>query len=90
MKFIEALKSGKRIYRPIGKGILYIEPGEKAIQLSRESLLADDWQIDESRKSLSATDIREAFRRVDLKPRCQPVTNPRAMIELLIEELGLA
>lgn len=72
MTLQEAIKSGKPFKRKSGKEMDYLIINKEGyvsifkyqfdrISLSKEDILATDWEIEEERISLSAAEIRAAF-----------------------------
>lgn len=57
LNIIEAVKSGRKFRRPGGAWLA----DYSSITISKESILADDWEIEERKIEITESELNEAF-----------------------------
>jgi hypothetical protein len=70
VNLIDAVKSGKPFKRKIDKGVYWqlAEPSLKQIAVSREDILATDWEIEERKIEITESELDYIFNSLLPKP----------------------
>ena len=85
MNLIEAIKSGKPFRRTSWGSRQFIDPRSDRLDLPLDAIVADDWEVDEKKVTLTSTEFHEAWSNAT---RVVDRYDPIQLKAVLMKELG--